>query len=146
MKILFAADGSEYTGRAARFLVSHLAWFRLQPELHVLHVKLPIPKGLALTRAQAVLGDDVVNAYYAEEANEAMASAREILATANIDFETSWRVGDIAQEINRYASEHDIEMIVMGSHGHGALRNLVLGSVATKVLASDTGIPVLIVR
>jgi len=36
-------------------------------------------------------------------------------------------------------------MIVMGSHGHGALQNLVMGSVATKVLAV-TKVPVLIVR
>ncbi|GAA4014601.1 universal stress protein [Actimicrobium antarcticum] len=146
MKILFAADGSEYTERAAHFLVSHLAWFRVAPELHLLHVKLPIPQGMALTRAQAVLGDDAIEAYYAEQANEAVATARAILSAADIVFETGWRVGDIAQEINRYATEHAIEMIVMGSHGHGALRNLVLGSVATKVLASDTGIPVLIVR
>jgi nucleotide-binding universal stress UspA family protein len=33
----------------------------------------------------------------------------------------------------------------MGSHGAGALKNLVLGSVATKVLAQCT-VPVLLVR
>jgi nucleotide-binding universal stress UspA family protein len=33
----------------------------------------------------------------------------------------------------------------MGSHGHGTLANLVLGSVATKVLAS-TRVPVLLIR
>ena len=36
-------------------------------------------------------------------------------------------------------------MIVMGSHGHGALINLVVGSVATEVLAACK-LPVLIVR
>ena len=33
----------------------------------------------------------------------------------------------------------------MGSHGHGALGNLIIGSVATKVLASCK-VPVLLVR
>jgi nucleotide-binding universal stress UspA family protein len=33
----------------------------------------------------------------------------------------------------------------MGSHGHGSLSNLVLGSVATKVLA-QCGTPVLLIR
>jgi nucleotide-binding universal stress UspA family protein len=33
----------------------------------------------------------------------------------------------------------------MGSHGHGTLVNLVMGSVATKVLAQSK-IPVLLVR
>jgi len=33
----------------------------------------------------------------------------------------------------------------MGSHGHGSLGNLVMGSVATKVMA-HTQVPVLLVR
>jgi nucleotide-binding universal stress UspA family protein len=33
----------------------------------------------------------------------------------------------------------------MGSHGHGSLGNLVMGSVATKVMA-HTKVPVLLVR
>jgi hypothetical protein len=37
-------------------------------------------------------------------------------------------------------------MIVMGSHGHGVLRNLAMRSVATKVIATTADIPVLIVR
>ena len=36
-------------------------------------------------------------------------------------------------------------MLVMGSHGHGSLGSLVLGSVASKVLAQCTT-PVLLVR
>jgi len=41
--------------------------------------------------------------------------------------------------------ENVIDMIVMGSHGHGALRGLMMGSVATKVIAATT-VPVLIIR
>jgi nucleotide-binding universal stress UspA family protein len=37
-------------------------------------------------------------------------------------------------------------MIVMGSHGHDVLRNLVMGSAATKVIATTADIPILIVR
>ncbi|MSQ50362.1 MAG: universal stress protein [Betaproteobacteria bacterium] len=36
-------------------------------------------------------------------------------------------------------------MLVMGSHGRGVLRNLVLGSVATRVFAACT-VPVLVIR
>ena len=43
------------------------------------------------------------------------------------------------------AENGKFDLIVMGSRGHGTLGNLVMGSVATKVLAGcDT--PVLIVR
>ncbi|MDP4770616.1 MAG: universal stress protein, partial [Limnohabitans sp.] len=37
------------------------------------------------------------------------------------------------------------DLVVMGSHGHGTLGNLVMGSVATQVLA-NCKVPVLLVR
>ena len=39
----------------------------------------------------------------------------------------------------------EFDLIVMGSHGHNALSSLVMGSVATKVLA-NCSVPVLLVR
>ena len=43
------------------------------------------------------------------------------------------------------AKRGKFDLVVMGSHGHGLFRNLVLGSVATRVLAACT-VPVLIIR
>lgn len=146
MKILFAVDGSDYTIKAAHYLAAHLAWFHGTPELHLLHVKLPIPKGLALVQAQAVLGNDAVDRYYKEEATAALATAEKILHEHQIPFQSTYRVGDIAEEICAYAAEEKVDMIIIGSHGHGALKNLVLGSVATKVLASTANIAVLVIR
>lgn len=37
-------------------------------------------------------------------------------------------------EIIRYAREHEIDLIVMGTHGHSALASMFLGSVAEKVV------------
>ena len=37
------------------------------------------------------------------------------------------------------------DLVLMGSHGHSSLGNLVMGSVATKGLA-NCGVPVLLVR
>ncbi|HWS05017.1 MAG TPA: universal stress protein, partial [Burkholderiaceae bacterium] len=37
------------------------------------------------------------------------------------------------------------DLVIMGSHGHSALANLVMGSVATQVLA-HCHVPVLLVR
>jgi nucleotide-binding universal stress UspA family protein len=54
-------------------------------------------------------------------------------------------VGTVVDEITAYAASEGVELIVMGSHGHGALLNLALGSVATSVLKA-TKVPVLIVR
>lgn len=145
MKILLAVDGSSFSTKAVTYLASHLEWFQGKPELHLLHVKLPIPIGLAAEQARRILGDEAVDGYYKEEAEAALAPAENILREKNIPFQAHCKIGDIAQEIHAYARKHEIDMIVMGSHGHGVLANVVLGSVATKVLA-DAVVPVLIVR
>lgn len=146
MKILLAVDGSDYTIKAADFLIRHFDWFKNTPELHLLHVKLPIPAGLAIGRARALLGEEVIESYYKEEAERALAPAEELLRAGDVPFQSSYLVGDIAEEIRLYASKNMIDLIVMGSHGLGALKSLVMGSVATKVLATTIPIPVLIVR
>jgi nucleotide-binding universal stress UspA family protein len=145
MKILFAVDGSPCTVKAAEYLASRIGQLKQAPELHLLHVKLPIPHGLVQGRAKAILGQDVVEQYYREEAEAALAPAKEVLKRHDIPFQSAYEVGDIAEQIDRYAVEKRMDMIVMGSHGHGPLKSLALGSVAYKVLATSA-IPVLIGR
>ncbi len=43
-------------------------------------------------------------------------------------------VGRPFAEIIAYAGEHDIDLVVMSSHGHGALAAMILGSVTEKVV------------
>jgi nucleotide-binding universal stress UspA family protein len=145
MKILLAVDDSRFTEKAVQFIASHLQLFQAPAELHLLHVQLPLPKGLAVQNARAILGDDALDDYYKEESQAALVPAAKLLQQAGIPFRAGFAVGDIAKELQSYAEANQIDMIVMGSHGHGALANVVLGSVATKVLAAST-VPVLIVR
>jgi nucleotide-binding universal stress UspA family protein len=141
MKILLAIDGSSYSTKAVTYIASHLDWFQGNRELHVLHVKAPIPLG----HARAAAGAEAVENYYKEEAAAALAPTEILLQKSGVPYRTTYRIGDVAEQIEAYAKEHDIDMIVMGSHGHGALKNLVMGSVTTKVLAT-THVPVLVVR
>jgi universal stress protein A len=55
------------------------------------------------------------------------------------------RPGNPAAEIVRYAEEHDVDLIVMGTHGRGLVAHVVLGSVAEKVVRTAP-CPVLTVR
>ncbi|MBI4775723.1 MAG: universal stress protein [Deltaproteobacteria bacterium] len=54
-------------------------------------------------------------------------------------------VGDPTHEIIRYASDNDIDLIVMGTHGRKGLDRFIFGSVAEKVVKSSP-IPVLTVN
>jgi len=140
MKILVAADGSKFTRQAIRYLVEHLSMFGSKPEIHLLHVRPPIPG-----RAAAALGRNVVQGYYDDETNKALSAARRALEKAGIRFRELHAVGDPGEEIAEQAKRGKYSLVIMGSHGHGMLASLVLGSAATKVLAKCR-IPTLIVR
>jgi nucleotide-binding universal stress UspA family protein len=67
--------------------------------------------------------------------------------TARHDLATDYvaKVGHAPEVIAKQAKKIKADLIIMGSHGHGNLMNLVTGSVATQVLARST-VPVLLVR
>jgi len=52
---------------------------------------------------------------------------------------------DIAKEINTIAKQHNIDLIVMGSHGRSGLHKIFMGSVAIDVL-EEVSCPLLIVK
>jgi nucleotide-binding universal stress UspA family protein len=56
-----------------------------------------------------------------------------------------FRSGAPAAEIAKYAREIDVDLIVMGTHGRGAVAHLVLGSVA-EIVVRTAPCPVLTVR
>jgi nucleotide-binding universal stress UspA family protein len=58
--------------------------------------------------------------------------AREGLATAGVS--TAVLVGTPHVAIVQYADEHDVDLIVMGSHGHGPIHRFLLGSVAERLV------------
>ena len=141
MKFLLAADGSEHSRKAAKQLVKYVKFLAEPPEIHLLHVHAPLP----YKRAIAIVGKDAVQKYQREESEAALKLSEKELKKADLEFESHWMSGDVAQSVQQFVKRHDIDLIVMGSRGHTALEGLALGSVVTKVLATvDT--PILVVR
>ena len=68
----------------------------------------------------------------------------DVAADHGVDVEEHIRVGYPVRSIRRFVDDHDVDLIVMGSHGRSGLSRVVLGSVSEKVLR-QTHLPVLIV-
>jgi len=53
--------------------------------------------------------------------------------------------GNAAQSIIEYSKEHDVNLIIIGTHGYTGMKRLMFGSVALRVL-HDAHVPVLLIR
>ncbi len=139
MKVLLAVDGSSYTKKMLAYLAAH-DMFSPKNEYTALTAQLVLP-----SQARTALGKELVNKYYDDEGNRVMAPVAKFLARHGVIATTIWKTGKPGELISKAASDGKFDLVVMGSHGHGAFLNLVVGSVATEVLAGCK-VPVLIVR
>ena len=140
MKILAAVDGSTHSLAMLDKLCDRFEWFRDPPQLVLLYVHLALP----YKRAVAWAGKDAVHSYYEEESDAALAPAQQFLTQRGVTFSTQKLVGDAAAEIVRVAAT-GFDLIAAGTHGHTGLASIVMGSVATKVIAASP-IPVLLLK
>ena len=131
MKVLLAVDGSASSARATEKLVQTLRWYREQPDIELLAVHLPVPR---LPNMSLVISEHMLEQYYAEECEAMLAPGRQILDTAGVNYVAHTRVGPIAESIVDQAKRSGSDMIYMGTRGMSALPNMLLGSVATRVL------------
>jgi nucleotide-binding universal stress UspA family protein len=139
MKILLAADGSSYTKKALAFLLTHEAFLN-GDELHVLNVQPALPP-----RVRTVAGQDLVAQYQLLEAEKVLKPIRAFLERHPITYRADWVVGNPAVDILKAAKKDKTQMIIMGTHGHGVLGRMLMGSVAQRVVA-ESDLPVLLVQ
>ena len=140
MKILVAVDGSPFTKRMLAYLTAHDEFPGQGHQYTVLHTVAPVP-----ARAAAVIDKPTLDAFYKDGADKVFKPIRTFLSRQGIQADYVSKVGHPADTVASFAEKGKFDLLVMGSHGHGSLTNLVLGSVATKVLAKCRT-PVLLVR
>ena len=140
MKILVAVDGSPYTKKMLAYLAAHDDWLGPQHQYTVVHAVAAVPP-----RAAAVLDKDTLKGYYDESAEKVFKPIRTFFGKQKLNAQFVAKTGGAAEVIAETARKGEFDLLVLGSHGHGTLTNLVMGSVATKVLA-HCSTPVLLIR
>lgn len=139
MKILLAVDGSTYTKKMLAYLAAH-ELFSPKNEYTAFTAQLVLP-----TQARSALGKELVAKYYEDEGQRVMTPVTKFLGRQGVTAKCLWKTGKPGELIAKMAEDGKFDLVVMGSHGHSALMNLVVGSVATEVLAGCK-VPVLVVR
>jgi nucleotide-binding universal stress UspA family protein len=140
-RILFPTDFSEHADYAWPYALTFAQEFGA--EVHLLHVVTPAPR---LTEGYAIHLD-------AERATQALVDE----ATAFLDRLVQAATGKIPRlrrevvvgvdvlEIIEYARNHEIDLIVMATHGRTGLAHALVGSVAEKVVRKSP-CPVLTIK
>jgi len=86
-----------------------------------------------------------IDTYYFEQGSKGLASAEKLLKKAGIAFTSHRAVGPVAETIITNAKKLGADGILMGTHGHGRVAGMLLGSVSNKVLHLSP-VPVTFVR
>ena len=126
--ILIPCDGSDNALRAVRYAAS-LAKELSDVHLELLNVQDPLPQ-----KVHAALSEQEIAHWRAGEADLILQPARQILDAKEVQYQVPSRVGSPANEIARHVHETQCDAIIMGTRGLGAVANLMIGSVATKVI------------
>ncbi len=126
-KILIATDGS-HGGEAATRLGGDVA-SNHDSEVLLVHV-VPLPP-LVYGVDQPI--SDEVTTYLEDVAEKTISASTAILDELGVKHEQIVRPGRAADVILEIAEERDVDMIVVGHRGLGAMRRFVLGSVTSKL-------------
>lgn len=146
-----AIDGSRYGQAAVRWAIKHRDLFGAEPRIELIHVfdsdrsTRPAIEGLAYraTPVYEVAGEaHLLAPLFAKT----MAGALKLFAKADMKVTEVRLLGANAGDaIAAYARKRQLDVLVMGSHGQGAFKSLVMGSVAMRV-AARCDKPLLLIR
>jgi len=141
-RILVPVNGSECSLRAVDYLIAERAQQAVpdQVKVHLVNVQ-PALRG----DVGQFISHGQIAAYHSEESERALREARARLDAAGVQPVVHAEVGHAADVIARLASELDCDHIVMGTHGRGALADLLAGSTTIRVV-HQARVPVVLVK
>jgi nucleotide-binding universal stress UspA family protein len=155
-KILVAVDFSKNTeavieqaaklakGLSAKVWVIHITSDQLHAAAYVYSPGFDFPTGFVTPPIGDIeMARELCATEYKRE-HEALLNLSGKLRQSGVDAQAMLLKGNAAELILEQAENLDVDMVVMGSHGHGMLRKILIGSVTEAVLR-DTLCNVLIV-
>jgi nucleotide-binding universal stress UspA family protein len=143
MHVVIATDGSPSSIEAAKAAATLL---RAADQVTLISVLTEVPGDDAGGFEGSVYSPGEQDALWKQElaeAGEEIERTAAALTTARIDKRIE--VGDVAGTVCRVAGEIGADVIVVGSHGRGAIERILLGSVSEQVVR-HAPCPVLVVR
>jgi nucleotide-binding universal stress UspA family protein len=138
-RILVATDGSPSAAEATQFGVDLAA--EHDAELVFAHV---VPEFDLIPATPFQIGG-VFPHDPGKHDEELLEQAADLAAQAGVVATTALLRGDTVEAIAEYAESHDVDLVVVGSRGRGAIAGTLLGSVSLGLLGR-AGRPVAIVR
>jgi nucleotide-binding universal stress UspA family protein len=147
LRVGIAVDGSRYGLQALRYVLKHMDLFGANPQLTVIHVvqdyalnALPVAEAIPLP----AFSESEVRAFQNKDYEDAMKSARTLLRKVDVKADEARLIGNAGDELSAYGNKN-LDLLVLGSHGYGAFKAVIMGSVATRVTA-HCRMPLLLVR
>jgi nucleotide-binding universal stress UspA family protein len=141
-KILIATDGSASSAEAVAFGVELAA----EQEAAVIFVHVAPTMDVVSIAGYGMAGAVPRVPHEVTECDRvSLDEATEVACEHDVQASTKLLVGNTVDEIVACADTEDVDMIVVGSRGHGALASALLGSVSRGV-TSESKRPVTIVR
>ena len=128
--ILVPIDFSNYSKNALRYAVNFAKLFN--SKIYLVYVVEPViyPSDFSMGQVTFPVNDLEMNVRAKDELNNLAKSE----IGSDIEVETLIKTGKPFVEINETASELDIDLIIIATHGHTGMEHLLFGSTAEKVV------------
>jgi nucleotide-binding universal stress UspA family protein len=142
MKILVAIDGTAASQHAVKYAAQLIKALSSTANAITL---ISVHDDIGLRHAKTFVGKDTIADYLRELSEKDLKAAQKYLDKVGVKHDMEVRTGHVAQEIVQCAKKGKFDLIAMGAKGRGAMSDLLLGSVAQRVLAMAE-IPVVLVK
>ena len=135
-QILVCCDGSKYSEKAIRIACDMAKSYG--SELTLIHI-------IEKTTKSNILAGSEYTKILRKYAKDVMQKAQKITDQEGIKSRIITKEGNIADEIVKYSKQHNIDLIIVGSKGLGAVVKFLLGSISSKI-ANHSLCSVLIIK